>query len=593
MNPIALQPDPAMESIITAAASPALPLMVVLPLLFGFALLLQPRMSDNAVRRFSLIFSVILTTLSLIVAYKFDWSTPSEHQLAFVAQWVKAFGFSFRFGVDAISLWLVLLSSFLLPLVVLGSWGSIRTRVREFHVWLFFLQASMVGAFLAQDLIFFYVCFEFTLLPMFMLIGSFGSLHRLRAARVFFLYTFAGSMLTFAGLLYVAWFNTTLPADVSGLGLEHGRWSFHIPTIVAAAQHMSQAQQTWVLLSLLAAFAVKTPLLPLHTWQPLAYSEAPTGGAVLMAAVLAKLGTYGLLRLAIPMVPEAIAAMSQLIAIIAIASILYAGLICWVQKDLKKLIAYSSISHLGFCVLGMFAFNVTGAGGSVFYMVSHGVSTAALLLCAGMLQERFATREMRQFSGLAKPMPIWSTFMVFFVLSSVGLPGLNGFIGEFLALQGSFAARHLGPVFAAVAGLGIIVSAIYLLHMTGKIVWGPTLVPTVTDPTGRWHGHGRSLDLSTREIITLLPLAIACLWLGAQPAPLLRSVDQAARSLVAPAAAEVIRDEREGSHSRHSRTLDTTRQHDSLVAAARRTSVVNPQATAAVTLAPHPILEQP
>ncbi len=483
---------------------------------------LAPRGRNNATRLFTLLTALIGLGLALLVAAAYNWGDTGSVQFASSVPWIQPFGLHFGFAIiDSVSLWLVLLTAFLMPLVVLGSWSAVTDRVQEFHAWMLFLQAAMIGTFVATDLIFFYICFEFTLIPLFFLIGIFGSAQRLKAAKVFFLYTFTGSMLTFAGVLYLAWTYATAHG---------GHWSFAIADLIAQAHHLSRVQQTWILLALLAGFAVKVPLWPVHTWLPLAHTEAPTAGSVILAGVLLKLGTYGLYRLAIPMAPDVIVAAAPYIAAFAIVGILYTALVCWVQKDLKKLIAYSSVSHLGFCVLGLFALNVIGGTGSVMYMVNHGLSTGALFLCVGMIYERFHTREMAEMSGLARAMPIWAFFFVFFCLASVGLPGLNGFVSEFLCLMGTFDWRTgvLGPGYAAIACLGMVVGAIYILYMVGRVVFGPLKVPAAhgQGSSTEGHTHGPLVhDLSAREIIVLLPLAAACLFIGLYPSPMLDSLN--------------------------------------------------------------------
>jgi len=326
--------------------------------------------------------------------------------------------------------------------------------------------------------------------------------------------TFGGIAL--AGLLYVAWQYQSA----------YEQWSFAIGELTAfSATHLSGSEQAWVLLALLAGFAVKVPLFPLHTWLPLAHTEAPTAGSVVLAGVLLKLGTYGLYRFVLPMVPEAVIAYAPAIGVISIIGILYAALICWVQDDIKRLVAYSSVSHLGFCVLGLFSLNPLGLQGSVIYMLNHGLSTGALFFLVGMIYERYHTRDMSKLSGLSARMPVWAFFMVFFVLSSVGLPGLNGFIGEFLCLLGAFTASAdnathpglLGPWYAAVAALGMIFAAMYLLIMTGKVVFGPLKEPAATNNS---HGAKLPADLTFREIGVLVPLAVLCLYIGFQPKPL-------------------------------------------------------------------------
>lgn len=498
-----------------------LPLMVLVPLLSGLVLALAPAWSPARLRGYALIGSLLNFVLALLAASRFEWSSSDAvaFQMASQATWVEAFGLTFRFGVDAIAMWLVLLTTLLVPLVVFGASKTIRHRTKEFFVWLLVLEAAMVGVFVARDLVFLYICFEFTLIPLYFLIGIFGSTQRLRAARVFFLYTFTGSMLTFAGLLYVAWDNRAHYG---------GSWDFSIAQLTASAAAMPMSAQTWVMLAMLAGFAVKVPLFPLHTWLPLAHTEAPTAGSVILAGVLLKLGTYALLRLTIPMTPLAVAQYAPVIGVFAVIGILYAALVCWVQTDMKRLIAYSSVSHLGFCVLGMFAHNMKGMAGSVAYMINHGLSTGALFLCVGMIYDRLHTRRMNELGGLARAMPIWSFFMVFFCLASVGLPGLNGFVGEFLCLLGAFeSAERLGPPYAVMAGVGMILAAIYILYMVGRVVFGPLRIPAAAHAVR---------DLNLREVLTLSPLALGCLWLGLQPAPLLRSLEPALARILEPVA---------------------------------------------------------
>ncbi len=501
-----------------------IPMMLLVPLLGGLVGI-SPFITSKNIRQWAMVNTLITLVISLIVAEQFDWGSPALSQLGHATAYIPQFGLAFAYGVDSISLWLVLLTTFLMPLVVLGSFSAVQERSKEFYFWLLWLEAAMLGVFVATDLIFFYICFEFTLVPMFFLIGIFGSTQRLKAAKVFFLYTFTGSMLTFAGVLYVAWWHY----DV------FGTWTFNIASLVQAAADpvtgLSRTQQAWVMTAMLAGFAVKVPLFPFHTWLPLAHTEAPTAGSVVLAGVLLKLGTYALLRLAIPMAPLAAIDFAPVIGVLAVVGVLYTALICWVQRDIKKLIAYSSVSHLGFCVLGMFALNTIGIGGSVMYMINHGLSTGALFLCVGMIYERFHTREMARLNGLAKVMPVWSFFMVFFCLASVGLPGLNGFVGEFLTLLGAFKspAEVLGPEYAVAAGFGMILAAIYILYMVGKIVFGPLKIDTTDGPVG--HGadgkdHTQVTDLNIREIATLVPLAVACLAFGLYPTPVLRSLEE-------------------------------------------------------------------
>ncbi len=490
--------------------------LLILPILGALAVILA---SARRAKWIALAISTVTFFYSLVLAFAFDhWHNGG---FAFTAAaplgWLDEFGITLSMGADSVSMFLVLLTTLIMPLCIWGSFTGITERIKEYFAWMLAIEAAMIGGFVARDLIFFYVCFEFTLVPMYFLIAIWGSTNRAKACIKFFLFTFTGSLIALAGLLYIAWQN----AVQSG-----GEWTFDIARLTAfAASGLSATEQAWVLLAMMAGFAVKVPLFPVHTWLPLAHTEAPTAGSVILAAVLLKLGTYGLFRFVLPMVPEAVVEYAPLIGVIAIIGILYAALICWVQEDIKRLIAYSSVSHLGFCVLGLFALNPLGAQGSVLYMINHGLSTGALFFLVGMIYERYHTREMSKLGGLAKRMPVWAFFMVFFVLASIGLPGLNGFISEFLCLIGAFTASAdnaaypgvLGPWYAVAAALGMIFAAMYLLIMTGRVVFGPLKEPAAHD-----NGHGVKLppDLTFREIGVLAPLAALCLYIGFQPKPL-------------------------------------------------------------------------
>ena len=460
---------------------------------------------------------------------------------------IESLGINFSFGVDSVSLLLVLLTTLLMPLCVWGSFSAITERVKEYYGWLLVIEAAMIGVFVARDLIFFYICFEITLVPMYFLIAIWGSSDRARACTKFFLFTFTGSLIALAGLLYVAWQYALFNATFGPQGIPQLAWTFDIATLTTfAATHLSPSEQGWVLLALLAGFAVKVPLFPVHTWLPLAHTEAPAAGSVILAGVLLKLGTYGLYRFVLPMVPDAVVEYAPVIAVISIIGILYAGLICWVQTDLKRLVAFSSISHLGFCVLGLFALNPLGAQGSVLYMINHGLSTGALFFLIGMIYERYHSRDMNRIGGLAARMPVWAFFMVFFTLASVGLPGLNGFVSEFLCLIGTFASTadvavdaypgRLGPWYAVAAGAGMIVAAMYLLMMVGKVVFGPLREPSVKDAP---HASRLPTDLSWREIGVLLPLAVLCVYLGFQPSPIMHAAEGSIENMLVAYPAKV------------------------------------------------------
>jgi NADH-quinone oxidoreductase subunit M len=503
----------------------SLALLLIIPLLGALAVGFTPVSRVKWVAFFA---SLVTFIISVILATSFAQWGEAGFGLEGGGAWLALLGVSVSMHVDSVSMLLVLLTSLLMPLCMAGSFSAITSRIREYYIWMLILQAAMVGVFIARDLIFFYICFEFTLVPMYFLIAIYGGENRAKAAIKFFLFTFTGSMITLAGLLYIAWQYRAAA----------GLWSFDIPSLTEfASTRFTSTQQAWVLLALMAGFAVKVPLFPLHTWLPLAHTEAPTAGSVVLAAILLKLGTYGLYRFVLPMVPDAVVQYTPFIAVLSIIGILYAALICWVQSDIKKLVAYSSVSHLGFCVLGLFALNPLGMQGSVLYMLNHGLSTGALFFLVGMIYERYHTRDMTRLSGLSRRMPVWAFFMVFFVLSSVGLPGLNGFVGEFLCLIGAFTASRdalaypgvLGPWYAAIAAIGMVFAAMYLLIMVGKVVFGPFKEPA----EGEEHHSVLPADLTWREIGVLTPLAVVCLYIGFQPAVFTDAMDPAIQQTLA------------------------------------------------------------
>ncbi len=518
-----------------------LPALILIPLLGAVLIAAQPAANS---RGMAMLTTLVALAVSVFAAFKFDYAHAEAIQYVYAMPWFDQFGITMSVGVDSISGILILLTALLGPICVACSTTAITERQKTYYSWLLVLQAAMTGVFASRDLILFYVCFEFTLIPMFILISLWGSTNRKRAAIKFFLYTFTGSVIALAGLVYVAWHH----ANMTG-----GDWSFDIAALANTADDMTPKEQGWVLLALMAGFAVKVPLFPLHTWLPLAHTEAPTAGSVILAGVLLKLGTYAIFRFVLAFAPAAVVEYAPLLATMSIIGIIYGGLICWVQTDVKKLVAYSSVAHLGFCMLGMFSLNGSGVLGSVLYMVNHGLSTGALFLLIGMIYERYHTRSMKELGGLAAKMPVWSTFMVFFVMASVGLPGLNGFVSEFLCMKGAFQASsawgsgawnslggplpgatigNLGPWYAFIAGTGVIIAAMYLLIMVGKVVWG-----TLVEPAGHGghggHGHGGDshaahsvlpTDLNTREILTLVPLAALCLFLGIYPKPVINAL---------------------------------------------------------------------
>ncbi len=442
----------------------------------------------------------------------------------------------FYLGLDGLNVWLIVLTAILMVTAVLISWTSIEERVHEFHAWLLALGTAMFGVFLAFDIVLFYVFFELTLVPLFFLIGIWGGPERRYAARKFFIYTLAGSVITLLGVLAVV---------VVTAG-DSGNFTFSIPDLVRSFNQQlvdsgsSQAAywqtvQFWVFLAMMVGFAIKVPLFPVHTWLPLAHVEAPTAGSVLLAGVLLKLGTYGFMRLTLPLAPDAAVEVGlPLIGTLSVIGILYGAFCARAQDDIKKLVAYSSVSHLGFCTLGLFALNTAGITGGLMQMINHGLSTGGLFLIVGMLYERYHTRMIQDYSGIANKLGLLSAAMVFVCLSSVGLPGLNGFIGEGLVFFGMYAQN---PAMAILGTGGIILGAWYLFTMLRAVFFGPLREPHVhaghhgvthTDQGEGTHGEHAQLpvrDLTGREIATLAPILALCLLLGVYPQPVIDSVE--------------------------------------------------------------------
>ncbi|HTQ81119.1 MAG TPA: NADH-quinone oxidoreductase subunit M [Thermoanaerobaculia bacterium] len=424
-----------------------------------------------------------------------------------IYSWIPSYGIRYQLAADGISMPLVLLTVLLLPLVVLGSFRGIERHWRSFGAALLLLTTGVLGALLSADLFLFYVFWEVMLVPMYLLIGIWGGERRIYAAVKFFLFTMAGSLLMLVAILWMGWTFHHLA----------GAWSFAYADLLQLNLPLS----TEILLfgAFALAFAIKVPMFPLHTWLPDAHVEAPTGGSVILAGILLKLGTYGFLRFALPLFPRASVAARPLLVAFALVGILYGALVAWVQVDMKKLVAYSSIAHLGFVMLGLLAANSIAWQGALLQMINHGLSTGALFLLVGMLYDRRHTKQFAEFGGLAKVMPIFAFFLVFSTLASVGLPLLNGFVGEFMILIGTYKA--LGWP-AAVATFGVVLAAVYLLKMLQETIWGP-----LTKDANR----GLS-DLSLREVVTLLPLCVFMLWIGITPNPFLEPSRPALNALL-------------------------------------------------------------
>ncbi len=531
---------------------------VIFSPLVGAILLLLPRRDDHVLIRHGAL-AVSLITLALTIAALFDFHTASQpvrdagsgFVLTAHVPWIVGSGqeqaaidIGYKVGVDGISIWLLALTAFLVPLSIWSSFTAIRNRVREYYILLLLLEVGLLGVFCAMDLLLFYVFFEFTLVPLYFLIGIWGGPERRRAANKFFIFTLTGSVLTFAGIVYLAYFAYTATGGRLTLDIEEltrmgqdGRIPFNV--------------QWWLFLAFAAGFAIKVPLFPVHTWLPLAHTEAPTAGSVILAGVLLKLGTYGFCRLSIPILPDATFQLAPFIAVVSIVGIIYASLAAWVQNDIKKLVAYSSVAHLGFCMLGMFSLKVAGMTGGVLYMINHGLSTGALFLVVGCVYERYHTRDIHRIGGLARKMPWMAFFLVFFTLSSIGLPGLNGFVGEFLVLLGTatspavtdgLRAGPLGYGYVIPAALGIILGAVYMLWMCRCVLFGPLKEPPNTPDTST----GLTRDLTGREIGFLAPIALACIFLGVYPKPMLNSFETAIREHILRSPSSTVQAESDG-----------------------------------------------
>lgn len=482
-------------------------ILVFVPLIAAIAIwALPPRRAEWAYR---ICLLVGLATGAIAVALWLGVS-PVPGELVGETNWtwvgladgdVASLVIRYHVGLDAISGVLVALTGVLAPLAIACSRVSIKDRPNEYYAWMMALTSAMFGVFAARDVLLFYIFFEFTLVPLYFLIGIWGGPERRYAASKFFLYTFVGSMVTFAGILYLA-----IRAANGG--------AIDFDLLKLSSVTLSATEQSLLFLALFCGFAIKVPFFPLHTWLPLAHTEAPTAGSVLLAGVLLKLGTYGFLRFSLPMAPEGAVAWAGTMGALAICGIIYGALVSWVQQDVKKLVAYSSVSHLGFCMLGMFSMLPAGLTGSVLYMVNHGINTGALFLVVGMIYERYHTRDMHKLGGLARKMPVMSFFLIIFVLASIGLPLTNGFISEFTVLFAAYQSPVLGPAFGALGAAGILLGAIYMLYMTARVLFGP-----VHEPHGGPDLHDGKLrpDLSGREIAILAPLAALVLFLGVAP----------------------------------------------------------------------------
>jgi NADH-quinone oxidoreductase subunit M len=481
-----------------------LSLVTYLPAAAAVLLLLFPRRSERAIKFFAFLTSLATFLLSLPLFFHFDAGNGGM-QFEEWAPWIEGGLIRHHLGIDGISLFLVLLTTFLTPLAILSSWRAVSQRVKSYMMCMLFLETGMIGVFCALDLVLFYVFWEVMLIPMYFLIGVWGGERRVYAAVKFILYTMVGSLLMLVAILYLFHLNGSTTFEY----LEIAR------NLAGGSIRIQFGEEFWLFMAFLLAFAIKVPLFPFHTWLPDAHVEAPTAGSVILAGVLLKMGTYGLLRFCLPLFPTAAVVAAPYLSILALVGIVYGALVAMVQPDIKKLVAYSSVSHMGLVVLGIFAFAQSGLQalqGSMLQMLNHGLSTGALFLLVGMMYERRHSRLIADFGGVAHVNPVLAALFLVVTLSSIGLPGLNGFVGEVLILAGAFLSN---PIYAAIAATGMILGAVYMLWMYQRVFLG-----TISHEENR-----RMKDLCAREKLLLLPILLVMLWIGVYSAPFLRKME--------------------------------------------------------------------
>ncbi len=513
--------------------------MTFSPLVGALVILLWVNAPANAVRWIALISATVSLVFSLIMLAMFDRG-ESGMQLGERFSWLPDVGIEYHLGVDGISVPLIILTTLLVVISVIASWDAIQHRIREYMIAMLLLATGMIGVFVSLNLFLFYIFWEVVLIPMALMIGIWGSSNRIYAAVKFFLYTLAGSLLMLVAIVatYQSYFEQTGERTLNVLQLTQGEYGTDF--------------QMWVFLAFFLAFAIKIPLWPFHTWLPDAHVEAPTAGSVLLAGVLLKMGGYGLMRFNLPMFPDASEAFAPLIIVLSVIAIIYGAFVALVQTDLKKLVAYSSVSHMGFVTLGIFAFNAQGMYGAMIVMISHGLVTGALFLLVGVVYHRAHTRLIEKFGGLATNMPIYASFFGLFMFASLGLPGLSGFVGEFLAILAAFREYQLAGIISMAV---VILSAWYMMWMFQRVVWqrAPGEPPDHDDPelkmaeedappkvAGGSGDHHEDVDprtlpdVNAKEILTLAPLAILTIWIGVHPGPFMELMQPALEALLEP-----------------------------------------------------------
>ena len=489
---------------------PILSLICYVPLLGALLIMLFMRGERAAtIRKFATAVAGIDFLLSIPLWFAFD-RDGELFQFRESANWIESLGIGYEFGIDGIALLLVLLTTLLGVLAFLSSWSAIDVREKEYYIFMLLLQTGMLGVFMAMDFFLFYVFWEVMLVPMYFLIGIWGGPRKLYAAIKFFLYTLVGSVLMLLGILALYFFNSGGLFQFAGLGNER---TFFIPQFHEIAGLIPPELQFWVFLAFFVGFAIKVPMFPFHTWLPDAHVEAPTAGSVILAGVLLKMGTYGFVRFSLPILPSATWELLPWMVFLSIVGIIYGALVAMAQKDMKKLVAYSSVSHLGFVMLGIFALNGPGLNGGILQMINHGLSTGALFLLVGIIYERRHTRMIAEYGGISARMPLYATVFLIITMASIGLPTLNGFVGEFTILVGAFSRSWL---WALLGALGIVLGAAYMLWMYQRVFFGP-----ISNPENE-----KLTDLNFRELAYLLPVVVLCFWIGLYPRPFFRILER-------------------------------------------------------------------